>query len=192
MVGNYLLLTVLTGVFWCFSKASAGREPSSRIFLVHSSFCFTIKQKHIHWLQQISLTFTSAAQPLFPWYRLILGEAGSSTVCAIGKKTCLAVSSVRIGRLPFTQKPQCTKRLGWVRPDHNSKGGEDIFSTGIFRLEILDYLSSVYFENFRSAEPNLSNHLHSERNWRNVWIFGNLSLVVTRGAAHTVPSHVLC
>ena len=38
-------LTALIGVFWCLSNASAGREPSSRIFFVHSSFCWIRKCK---------------------------------------------------------------------------------------------------------------------------------------------------
>lgn len=48
---------------------------------------------------------------------------------------------------PFTiysKTPRYRTRLSWVRPDHNSNGGEDIFSIGIIRLEILDYLSKRF------------------------------------------------
>ena len=65
------------------------------------------------------------------------------------------VSFVQTGQVPFTKKTIYRKILRPVRADHKSKmaakfqmGGT--FSTPIFLLEILDFLSRsfVYFEKF--------------------------------------------
>ena len=72
------------------------------------------------------------------------GKTGSSTVCASDKQKSLEMNA-NLQREP---------RRSRVRV-HNSKtaagtGDEHIFHSGIFRLEILDYLSRryVYFGNF--------------------------------------------
>ena len=82
-------------------------------------------------------------------------------VCANNKQKYLMLSSVRFSDL--LKKTNLSKTLGQVRLDHNSKLGVNklemvsSFSSRIFRLEILDYLSRrlVYFENFPLVQANM-------------------------------------
>ena len=79
----------------------------------------------------------------------------------------LILSSVRIGHLPFTRKPNSPKGLGRVRPD-------DIFQDGGEELQIESTFSKI----FRSVERDLSYHLHSDRNLRNFCLNGKQRDVV--------------
>ena len=91
------------------------------------------------------------------------------------KKRFLMVRSVRIGDFSFPKESQMyRKSLELVRADLNSKMAVNNFkcaalaySIRIFRLEILNYLSrrSLILAIFRSVEPKLSHHLHSDRNF---------------------------
>lgn len=92
-------------------------------------------------------------------YHFLHGQTGFSKVCANDKQN--------------PSKPHIYhKRLERVQPDNISKmKTKNCMSTRKFRLEILDNLSkrSVYFENSRLAEPDLSHPLQSDQNFRN-WV----------------------
>ena len=90
----------------------------------------------------------------------------------------LILSSVRIGHLPFTRKPNSPKGLGRVRPD-------DIFQDGGEELQIESTFSKI----FRSVERDLSYHLHSDRNFRNFCVNGKQrDVVIFNTLTHIVYS----